>query len=571
VLKDNAQFILEKRYLMEGERTWEDLCHRVAQAISTIEVDPSYWKARFFDMLCSMRFIPGGRILRNAGRTHGSMFNCYHLPIGDSIKEIARCNGHALELWSEGGGVGITFSTLRPKGAPIKGKGGTSSGLVSFMRALDGLAATIESGGSRRAASLGGCHVSHPEIFDFINAKLAEGTISYFNISVMVWKDFLSAVMADDKWPLKFREQVYSVVQARDLWNLILKNMIHNGEPGLLVLDNLTKNNSYYFAPITGTNPCGEACLAPYDVCDLGSIVLPTFVDTGGRTKWAEMERTIHEAVRFLDNIIDINKYVLQENQQMGQAGRRIGLGVMGLADYLFHKGIRYGSKDSLDAVEDLMKFIRDTTYIASIKLATEKGSFAAFSTAAYHSASFIRKLPAAIRKDIRTYGIRNVTSMALAPTGTISLLADCNPGIEPLPFKAYLRKTRSGNLIYVNPILEESIKENSVPPTWLVDSTDLKPADHLEVQSMCQKYTDGAVSKTIIVPKDFTEDKLSDILLEYLFDLKGVTVYRDGSRKEQILNSLSIEEVKKHLKSNKHTTSQSEADVACASGVCEL
>jgi ribonucleoside-diphosphate reductase alpha chain len=565
MLSEKAREVFTARYAISPEETWEEACVRVSKTINAVE--DAATRNKSMEMIRDMKFIPGGRILRNAGRPRGSLFNCYHLPIGDSIKEIARCNAHALELWSEGGGVGINFSSLRPAGAPILGKGGSSSGLVSFMRALDGLAATIESGGSRRAASLGSCDVGHPEIHRFIDAKLADGAISYFNISVNITHDFLESVMEDKEWPLKFHGRTYSVVSSTELWNKILSNMIQNGEPGILVWDNLIKNNSYYFAPISGVNPCGEAVLAANDVCDLGSLVLSNFVDGSGRTKWSELEGAINHAVRFLDNVIDVNKYIIPENQQMGQTGRRIGIGVMGLAEYLFAKGLRYGERDSLSAVEDLIKFIRDASYVASIRLSSEKGSFPAFNATQYHSASFVRKLPPSIRKDIRQHGIRNCTVMALAPTGTISLLPEVTGGIEPLFSKAYIREDRISTRVYVHPILSKSLCGEGLP-SWFVDSTDLAPADHLNVQAACQRYTDGAVSKTINIPNDFKEDSLSDLLLEHLFDLKGVTVYRDGSRDKQVLRHLSIDEVKK---STATSSSLSEDDVKCATGACEL
>jgi len=559
-LSENANKVLHSRYLMDGETSWEQLCNRVAKAISS----EGEVQKNFFSMIYDMKFIPGGRILRNAGRVRGSLFNCYHLPIGDSIEEIGQCNKDALTLWSEGGGVGVNFSSLRPRGAKIHGKGGVSSGMVSFMRALDGLASTIESGGNRRAASIGTLDCSHPEIINFINAKLTDGAIQYFNISVNITHEFLEAVIANNEWDLKFHGLNYDTIQAKQLWDLVLHNMVFNGEPGVIVWDNFIKNNSYYFAPILGPNPCSEATLAAYDVCDLGSLVLPFFVDGGGRTKWSELEEVVTHAVRFLDSVIDVNKYIIDRNKQMAQQGRRIGIGVMGMAEYLFRKQLRYGSKQAISAVEDIMKFIRDTAYAASIKLASEFGSFPAFNAHQYHSASFIRKLPASIRKDIRTYGIRNVTLMALAPTGTISLLPEVTPGIEPLFSKGYMRKDRVGERVYIHPMYKEWGKEK-----WFVDTQDLSPSEHLDIQVACQKYTDGAVSKTINVPSNFTPEQLSELLLEYLFDLKGVTVYRDGSRSGQVLNHLSASEIKKHAASAQ--SSQAEEDVSCASGVCEL
>ncbi len=575
MLSESAKKIVEKRYLLEGKETqWSELASRVGRAIA--EAEPvekrDEWATQFSDIINTLLFIPGGRILRNAGRSRGSLFNCYHLPIGDSIDEIGDCAANALKLWADGGGVGINFSTLRPMGAEIKGIGGVSSGLVSFMQAIDGCAACIESGGSRRAASLGSCDVSHPEIRHFIDAKLVDGSISYFNISVNVTKSFLESVLAGSPWNLTFRGKVYDTVDARELWYKILSNMVECGEPGILVWDNLIKNNSYYFAPITGTNPCGETCLAPFDVCDLASVVLPKFVDSGGRTKWQELERVVSIGVRFLDNVIDVNKYRLEANKRMAHAGRRVGLGVMGLAEYLFAKELRYGSKAALSETADLLKVIRDQAYRTSIELAKEKGAFPAYDKVQYHKASFVRKLPPSIRKAISESGIRNVTLLALAPTGTISLIPEVTGSIEPLFSKGYVRNDRVSSRIYVHSILNSHLLSGSDVPDYVVDAGDLSPIDHLDMQSTCQRYIDGAVSKTINVPSTFGVDDLSPILFEYLYDIKGVTVYRDGSRSGQVLTPITIDEARTYVceKLDVDTTPAPES-ASCATGACEI
>lgn len=574
-LSESAEKIVAKRYLIDGEETnWSQLAKRVGNAIAEAEAAPQrgQFGEQFAHLIDTLKFIPGGRILRNAGRLRGSLFNCYHLPIGDSIDEIGDCAANALKLWADGGGVGINFSTLRPATSAIKGIGGQSSGLVSFMRAIDGLAACIESGGSRRAASLGSCDVSHPEIEEVIDAKLVDGAISYFNISVNITKCFLEAVLAGDHWPLTFRGQTHRTIDAQGLWNKILQNMVRCGEPGILVWDNLIKNNSYYFAPITGTNPCGEACLAPYDVCDLGSIVLPNFVDTGGRTKWGEMEQVVSLAVRFLDNVIDVNKYRLDANKRMAYAGRRIGLGVMGLAEYLFAKQLKYNSKEALSEVSDLLKFIRDTAYRASIELAKEKGAFPAYDTVQYHKASFVRKLPTSIRRAITDHGIRNVTLLALAPTGTISLIPEVTGSIEPLFAKAYIRADRVSTRTYVHPELMPSLLNGYDVPAYVVDANDLTPTDHLEMQATCQKFIDGAVSKTINVPNNFTAEDLSPILFEYLYDIKGVTVYRDGSRSGQVLTPITIDEARKYVQDETLVVNNRDVEcTVCSTGTCEI
>jgi ribonucleoside-diphosphate reductase alpha chain len=557
---------------MEGE-DWEACCKRVASVISSPEINNKQLRFdQFFEMIYNMDFIPGGRILRNAGRPRGSLFNCYHLPLGDSIEEIGQFIKDSLILWSEGGGVGCNFSPLRPKGDSILGKGGESSGLVSFMEAADAVAKTIESGGGRRAATLGHVDISHPEIVDFIDAKLIHGRLPRFNISVAVTHDFLECVEANKDWQFKFKQKSYGSVKARDLWSKIVSNMVMCAEPGLLNWSNFSKNNSYYFSPVLGTNPCGETTLSSYEACDLGSIVLPNYITGNVNTNWKKLDIVIKTAVRFLDNVIDVNKYVLREIDINVHKSRRIGIGVIGLAEYLFAKKIRYGSAKAVAEVETLMKRIRDSVYIASMELAVEKGAFPQFEPVQYGKASFIRKLPAEIRMDIKKFGVRNCTAMALAPTGTISLLADHSSAIEPLFAKALLRKDRVSERMYIHPKYKEILQSGEETPDWFVDSFDLEPKDHFEMQVACQKFCDASVSKTINLPSDTTEKDLSSLLLEYIYDLKGVTVYRDGSREGQILNKVSEEDVKEYLKTQQEVTnSLQEGDVKCASGACEI
>lgn len=569
-LSNNAQQIIKARYLMNEEKTWTDIATRVGVGVGGSEYGEAY-----SEIINDLLFIPAGRILRNVGRNRGSLFNCYCLPIGDSREEIGELFKNSLILWGEGGGIGINFSTLRPKGAPIKGVGGNSSGLVSFMRAVDGIAATIESGGQRRAASLGLCEVQHPEIYSFIDSKLKDGDISYFNISVGISEAFIEAVRNKESWPLVFRQQVWREVSSEDLWNKIIKNMLHNGDPGLINMSNLQTNNSYYFAPITGTNPCGETCLEDYGVCNLGSLVLPSFVSSG-RVQWAKLEKTIALAVRFLDSCIDHNKYTLDRIKQTAQKGRRIGLGVMGLADMLFQLKLTYGSDDALDFIAQLFKRIRNYAYQAEINIAQEKGSFPAFDSTLYSKAKFIKTLPPSLRADIRKHGTRNVTCLAIAPTGTISLIPETTSSIEPLFAKAYRRNDRVSTRTYIHKSLTQRTqapgKELEIPK-YIVDTTELGPQAHIDTQIIVQRYVDGAVSKTINLPTTYSEMDLSALLLESIQDLKGVTVYRDGSRSGQIINRLNDDEIRELLKSNNKDLSESATGetVECARGTCEI
>lgn len=545
-LSDNAQEIAESRYFLDGE-TWEDCCRRVGQAIAVNE-NGGDWAETFAEEIYNMNFIPGGRILRNSGKLKQSILNCAVLPIGDSIEEIGETIKNALILWSYGAGIGIDFSPLREKGRPLKSKGGESSGMTSFLKAIDSVARTIETGGQRRSGCLAMCRIGHPEIRKFIESKLKDKELSYFNLSVALNKDFLRKVEEDEEWELSFAGQVTETLPARELWHLILESTIKSGDPGLINYENLVKNNSYYFQSISTTNLCGELPLPAFGLCCLGSLVLPSFI-SGRNTNWRKLETTIRNSVRLLDNVLDINHYPILETERVTKDSRRIGLGVLGLHDYLMKKEVRYGSEKSIYEIDRLFKFIRDTAYIASIDLAQEKGAFPKYSKTQYNMASFIRKLPAKLRMYLKEKAIRNCTILSAPPTGTTSLLAEVSSGIEPIFALAYSRKDRVSERVYIHPKYKEWLtKQKKKIPDWLVDVSNLLPEDHLEVQVAIQKYIDSAASKTINCPAGTTVEELSSLLLEYIYDLKGVTVYVDGSKEGAPLNRLSISEARKHL-----------------------
>jgi len=948
-LSDNALQVAQSRYFMEGE-DWEKCTYRVASSVATIEKDKEKYEQAFHEMIYNMEFIPGGRILRNAGRPKGNCYNCFNIPINDSREEIGEHLKNCLITWGTGGGIGCNWSSIRPKNSPIITSGGQASGPVSFLEATDALAATIESGGQRRSAALASLDITHPDIFDFIDAKLVHGKLSHFNISVNINNDFLVAVESNDEIELIFNQQVYKKVKARTLWNKILKNMLNHAEPGLLNTSNLYKNNSYSYANVTClsgdtlisttdglvpiknlvgktinlvtdlrtinsqgtfiergrgvysgkqllfevklsnkqilkvthdhevrtmrgwkkvkdlkinkdyllvqnsisqnfiskeineaeyddgfmvgylvgdgwityhknnkstqygfvchedekniidfiyekinsmtkretnwrrssnggksfelvttdsvirqyfskwgyvditnkygytsgtkksskfisdevltsspsfkrgfisglfsadghictykkskcsriqlttakrdtaqrlqimlnefgiptsigsgitklngklhtcynvttsgflatmafkshiglkysikqkelnlvtpetctdwttkfygaylvksvkelevedvydiqadvthsliangivvhncTNPCGELPLEPYSACCLGSLILPKYISEGGKVHWKKLEDTIKLAIRFLDNVIDVTRYELKQVDIAAHRSRRVGLGGAGLAEFLFAKKVRYGTEESISEIERLVKFIRNVAYQTLVELSVEKGSFPAFDPIAYGKASFVRKLPASLRSDIKKHGSRCVTSLSWAPTGTISLLPEVSSGCEPLFARAYKRKDRVGTRIYIHPVYRKLIEEGNLIkqkelPDWFVDAYDLTPQDHLEVQSIITKYIDSAVSKTINLPKETTSDQLSSLLLEYIYDLKGVTVYRDGSREGQVLNRIPHEETLKAVKDGKIIDDEiPEEATKCASGKCDI
>ena len=560
-LSSNANEICEKRYFQPGE-AWDDLSIRVGNYIGNTDLEGE----EFSKEICEMNFIPGGRTLRNSGILNHGLLNCACLPVADSIESIAKLVEQSLILWAYGAGIGVQFSTLRPKGAEIVTRKGESSGMLSFVGVLDHVSKVIDTGGQRRSGLMPICRVDHPEIREFIWAKKGDDSVlKYCNLSVAITDEFIRAVEDGSKWDLKFAGKVYDTVDAVELWSEIMDSQAQSGEPGLLNYTNLLKNNSYYFQRITGTNLCGELPLPDYGMCCLGSLVLPNFLHAKGSTNWVKLEKSIHLAVRFLDNVLDKNQYPIHQTKITTLDSRRIGLGTMGLHDYLIAKELRYGSEESLAEIEKLYKFIRNVSYEASIKLADEKGPFPQYSNE-YTRASFVRKLPAKLRLAIKEHGIRNCTLVCSPPTGTTSLIPEVSPSIEPHFSLAYERKDRVSNRYYIHPEIINRVGNKS---NWLVDSSDLTPADHLEVQSLVQKYTDNAVSKTINFPKGSTHTDIGDLLLEYIKDLKGVTVYVDGSRGEQPLNRLSIKQVKKILSESTEST-DNPTQLECNIGGCE-
>ena len=412
--------------------------------------------------------------------------------------------------------------------------------------------------------------ISHPEIEAFIEAKNNLDSLNNFNISVGITNDFLDAVEQKEKWALSFAGEEHGQVWAADIFDKIIANMLVSGEPGIVNLDKMRTNNSWYFSPIESLNLCGELALSKDQSCSLGSLVLPSFITANGNTRWEELADTIQTLVRFLDNTLDVNNYSFPEMYEATQSCRRIGIGVMGLGDYLFSKKVRYGSSAGLDKTEELIKFMRNEIYKASIELAKEKGPFPGFSEWPYTRAKFVKKLPARIRMDIKKYGIRQCTSMAFAPSGTISLIANTTSGIEPLPMKAYIRKDRVGERTYIHPTYKELLLNKEDIPDHFVDAFDLSAEEHFETTVAIQRLNDSSISKTQLLPSGTKHEQLKEWILEYARDLIGITVYVDGSRKDQILNRLTKKEALKYI--NKETEdSLTVEDVQCARGTCEL
>ncbi|MBN2449716.1 MAG: adenosylcobalamin-dependent ribonucleoside-diphosphate reductase [Lentisphaeria bacterium] len=536
-----------------------DTWRRVARAAAAVEEDPALWEARFLDgLLSGFRFLPGGRILANAGtpRQSTTMFNCYVMgTIDDSIDGIFSAVRESALTQKQGGGVGYDFSTIRPRGTHIEGVDSTASGPLSFMHVLDATCRTIMSAGQRRGAQMGILRCDHPDIEDFIDAKHTSGALRMFNLSVAVTDAFLEAVKADAPWDLVFAGEVVRTVQARQLWDRIMRSTYDYAEPGVFMVDRVNRlNNLHYCEEIRATNPCGEQPLPPYGACLLGSVNLTRFVLHPFQPQAAMDFDAIAEAtrlaVRFLDNIIEISNYPLEQQRAEAHAKRRMGIGITGLADALAFLGLRYGSTAAAALAGKVMKCIALHAYEASADLAREKGPFPLFDAGRYLGGAFAKKFPKALRERIRRQGMRNSHLTSVAPTGTISLLAgNISSGIEPLFALHYARRIRTGNdeETREHEVLDYAYAEycrqkrrpvdpGDLPPAF-VTTDDILPAEHLRMQAAVQLHVDSSISKTVNVPRDTPFDQFRSIYMQaYDMGLKGCTTFRPSEYIEGVL-----------------------------------
>ena len=458
---------------------------------------------------------------------------------------------------SFGGGFGINVSSIRPRDDKIFGKGGRASGPVSFLHGVNENLKTIESGGQRRAAALAVMNCDHPDIFLFLDAKLKEGSLDHFNISVGITEEFVKAVRKDKDWDLKFGNKVYSTIKAKALWRELIKNAYSCGDPGILNLSNIQgMSNTQYFENIECTNPCGEIAMSPYSLCDLGSINLNNMYNsqTGG-VRWKHLKSVINTAIRMLDNVLDVTFYPLKPIEENSTASRRIGLGTMGLHHLLLKMGLKYGSDDSLEFIDELYSKIRDLSYLASSELAKEKGSFKRLDIDKYMETPFIKSLPRRVQKSICVNGIRNCTCLTVPPTGTTSIVAGTSSGIEPVIAPVYKRvynsmdklsdKTKTEEKLFVDPVFAKTL-ESDGDLSHFTTAHDIDPEQQLDILITIQKYIDSSISKTINIPNDYPESKLEKILLDSVSSLKGVTVYRSGSKGKEILIPVDHKKMKK-------------------------
>jgi ribonucleoside-diphosphate reductase alpha chain len=538
-----------------ADATIRDTWRRVAEAAASVEQDPDLWAGRFTDALSGFGFLPAGRILAGAGTDRRvTLFNCFVMgTIPDDLAGIFAHLREAALTMQQGGGIGYDFSTLRPKGAVVEGVGADASGPVSFMDVWNEMCRTIISAGSRRGAMMATLRVDHPDIEDFIDAKRIPGRLSMFNLSVTVTDAFMQAVRDDAPWPLVFGGETYRTVEARMLWRRIMRATYDYAEPGVIFIDRVNRRNNLHYAErIAATNPCGEQPLPPYGACLLGSINLARLVahpfQPEARLDEARLQALVPVAVRLLDNVIDVSRFPLAAQEAEARAKRRIGLGVTGLADALALSGVRYGSPEAVALTERWMGLIRRSAYLASTELAREKGVFPLYDRDAYLAGETVRELDPDVREAIARHGIRNALLTSIAPTGTISLLADnVSSGIEPIFGLKFTRALRLADgsrreETVTDPAfrLYRALKGPDAPvPDYFATAAELAPEAHLAMQAAAQKYIDGAISKTINVPATMPFEAFEDIYWRaYELGCKGCTTYRPNEITGAILST---------------------------------
>ncbi len=594
-ISENARAVLERRYLIRDEHgeaveTVDELFHRVADAVAAADVrfDPQADVAdtarSFYRMMTELDFLPNSPTLMNAGRPLGQLSACFVLPVADSMEDIFDAIKNAALIHKSGGGTGFSFSRLRAKGSTVNSTGGVASGPISFMKVFNAATEAVKQGGTRRGANMGILRVDHPDILEFITCKNDTKEITNFNISVGLTESFMEAVESDSSYELvdPASRRVTGRLNAREVFEAIVRSAWQTGEPGILFLDRLNKDNPCPGqGEIESTNPCGEQPLLPYEACNLGSINLVRHLrrtGTGYALDRAKLEQTIRTAVHFLDNVIEVNQYPLPEIDAMTKKTRKIGLGVMGFADMLLYLGIPYDSDEGVAMASQVMELVQTIGHQESQRLAQVRGPFPLFAESVYRDGA----------------PLRNATVTTIAPTGTLSIIAGVSSGVEPVFAYAYYRNVMDNtHLIETNQILRDKLTElglysdelmrqiiehgslahvEGIPEAVkrvFVCAHDVSPIWHVKMQAAFQQFTDNAVSKTVNFPNSATQEEVAEVYrLAYELGCKGTTIYRDGSRDEQVLN-IGVDKAKQETALPDHVEKLLES--GCDSTACLL
>jgi len=602
-LNELGQEIFESRYAYPGETKWAERAKVIAKTIASAERDEEKEKIEkyFYEAIGSGDFIPGGRIIYGAGRNRGhhNLLNCYVINPEDSVDSIGKTVQDMYRISCAGGGVGFNVSKIRPKGDHIGSVLHSAPGSVSVLKMINEVGEHVRAGKNRRTALMGILNITHPDLMEFLHVKLDKGELNNFNISVAITDRFLEAIELEEDWFFTFNNKEYHTyhlvrngesnlkvvaqdeedaisraenfykehfedtfeviciddIKARDLWNIIWKNSVESGDPGIYNIDLANRyTNVSYFERLDSTNPCGEISLPSYGNCCLGNVNLSNMVlDDGSDVDWKRLARTVRTGIRFLDNVLTVNKFPTDTCKRVGERSRRIGLGVTGLHYMLIKLGITYGSEKCLEFLDRLFTTIRDESYKQSIYLARDKSPFPEFEYKQFLNEDYAKTLPARIRMLIKRYGIRNAVMLTIPPCGTISMLHGVSSGIEPIFSAMYTRRYRHNNIwkekLVVDPLFREYYEEDKSLECF-VGAYDVAPEDHIRVQATIQKYMDSCISKTINLPATSTPEEFSQAALDYAPYLKGLTVYRAGAKEGEPLTAIPLteENIEEHM-----------------------